>query len=68
MFSEPAGRILNCAKYGQYFTVPVSLLMPVCLEVFHGYYSHASARPLSRAFFCPCHGRAAPSSLKLLMV
>jgi hypothetical protein len=42
---------LKCSKYGQYFTVPVSLLMPVCLEVFHGYYSHASARPPVPGFF-----------------
>ncbi|RBP71830.1 hypothetical protein DET64_10874 [Marinobacter nauticus] len=52
MFSNESASHLNCSNYGQYFPIPASLLMSVCLEVFHGYYSHASARHSLPGFFC----------------
>jgi hypothetical protein len=52
MFSNERASRLNCSDYGQYFSIPASELMSVCLEVFHGYYSHASARHPLPGFFC----------------
>ncbi|KXO08195.1 hypothetical protein J122_2883 [Marinobacter excellens LAMA 842] len=51
MFSNESRSHLNCSHYGQYFPLPASQLMSVCLEVFHGYYSHASARHSLPGFF-----------------